>query len=89
MQGWLKIPGAARYMGVCPRSVRPLLKQGLRHARLPTGTVLISIKAIDEYLKKLEVNNNESERIAQTIESEADRIIREIENGKSEKEINI
>ena len=82
MEGWLKIKGAANYIGLSTRSVRTLLRQGLKHSRLKTGTILLSVKNIDEYLEKFEVKTNETERIATVIETEADRLIREIETGK-------
>ncbi len=69
MEGWKKIKAAAQYIGMSERSIRSLLKEGLRHSRLPSGTVLISTQAIDEYLKKFEVDSS----------TEADRIVREIE----------
>ena len=82
MQGWLKISAAARYMGISPRTLRPLLKKGLKHSKLESGLVLLAVKNIDEYLERLEININEAEQLGNAIESDADRIIREIENGK-------
>jgi hypothetical protein len=82
MQGWLKIKDAANYIGLSSRSVQGLLKQGLKHSRLKTGTVLIAVKNIDEYLTRFEVDINESGRVAAAIETDVDRIIREIETEK-------
>ena len=69
MDGWLRKKGAAAYMSLSERSLTSLLKQGLRHSRLPSGTVLISVRSIDEYLEKFEVD----------ISSEVDKIVRDIE----------
>lgn len=82
MTGWFKIPAAAEYMGLSPRSVRPMLKQGLKHSKLPSGTILMSIKWIDEYLESFQISENETKQPAQMIESEVDRLIREIKTGR-------
>ena len=82
MGGWLKIKGAADYIGLGTRSVRTLLKKGLKFSQLDTGTILISIKNIDEYLTRFEVEIDESRQVATAIETEVERIIREIETGK-------
>lgn len=52
MNGWSKIKSAARYAGVSERTLRTWLKKGLKHSRLPTGTVLIKYEWIDEYLEQ-------------------------------------
>ena len=57
-RGWLKIRPAAAYAGVKERTFRSWLRAGLRHSRLPSGMVLVSIQAIDEYLQSFEVNQN-------------------------------
>jgi excisionase family DNA binding protein len=54
--GWLKIVKAAEYIDVSPRTLRTLLKEGrLRFSRLRSGTVLIRVADIDDYLTGLEV----------------------------------
>jgi excisionase family DNA binding protein len=70
--GWKKVKAAAQYMGMSERSVRKLLKEGLRHSRLPSSrTVLISTQAIDEFLEKFEVDSStEADQIAQAIARE-------------------
>ena len=82
MKGWLKIKGAADYIGLGPRSVRTLLRKGLKFSQLDTGTILISVKNIDDYLNRFEVEIDESRQVATAIETEVDRVIREIETGK-------
>jgi len=67
MTGWMKVREAARYSGVSIRTFRSWLKMGLRHSRLPTGTVLISFQAIDEFLSGYEVQENEASKITEKI----------------------
>ena len=68
MDGWAKIKGAAAYAGVSERTLRKWLKNGLRHARLPSGTVLIKYSWIDEYLEGFEdTHENEVNRIVESM----------------------
>ncbi|MFC1817103.1 hypothetical protein ACFL0M_14475 [Thermodesulfobacteriota bacterium] len=55
MKGWAKIKHAARYAGIGERTFRKWLKQGLHHSRLPSGRILVSLKAIDDFLSGYEV----------------------------------
>ena len=48
--GWAKIKTAAKYAGISERTMREWLKQRLRHARLPTGTILVKCTDIGEYI---------------------------------------
>jgi len=59
MEGWAKTKTAAKFAGVSERTFRGWLKNGLRHSRLKTGTVLVSYEAIDEFLARFEVNDNQ------------------------------
>jgi excisionase family DNA binding protein len=52
MNGWAKVRAAARYAGVSERTLREWLQDGLRHARLPSGRILIRLASIDEYLDR-------------------------------------
>ncbi|MBA4397320.1 MAG: hypothetical protein C0394_08055 [Syntrophus sp. (in: bacteria)] len=52
MEGWGKIKEAAKYAGIRERTMRGWLQKGLRHARMPTGTVLIRYRDIDDYLEQ-------------------------------------
>lgn len=54
MKGWAKVPQIAEYMGLSQRTVRDLLKQGLRASRMPSGTILIKYVWADEYLEQFE-----------------------------------
>lgn len=58
VSGWAKIPNIAEYAGMSDRTIRELLKAGLRHSRLPSGTVLIKYEWVDEFLKGFEANPN-------------------------------
>jgi len=57
--GYGKVKEAARYAGVSPRTLRKFLKQGLRHVRLATGTILIRYDWIDEFLGEFEVETGQ------------------------------
>ncbi len=70
MKGWAKIKYASEYAGVSPRTLRKWLKRGLKHSRLPSGTILIKYDAIDEFLATYEAQNNEVDRLVETIEKE-------------------
>ncbi len=55
--GWTKIKTGAEYAGVSERTFRDWLKQGLKHIRLPSGTILIRYSWIDEFLEKFLIDN--------------------------------
>lgn len=63
MDGWAKIPEAARYAGMKPRSFREWLREGLKHSRLPSGTILIRYSDIDSFLEKFRVNEDQVESL--------------------------
>ncbi len=68
MQNWQKIIPSAKYAGVSERTFRKWLRAGLRHSRLPSGTLLIKVEWIDQYLKKFEVvENDDVDKIAEGI----------------------
>jgi len=67
MTGWIKIKGAARYCGVSVRTFRGWLKKGLRHSRMSSGSVLIKISWLDEYLAGFEVQENHVDKITEEI----------------------
>jgi hypothetical protein len=48
---------------VSERTFRAWVKEGLRHARLPTGTILVKYTHIDEFLSRLVVEENEVDAI--------------------------
>ena len=67
MEGWTKIPEAAAYAGVSPRTFRGWLKAGLIHAKLPTGTILVQYTDIDTYLKRFNVTQKGEARVDQIV----------------------
>ena len=68
MDGWGKIKRAASYAGVSERTMRDWLKAGgLRHSRLPSGTVLIQFKAIDDYLSRFEADASQVDNIVKDV----------------------
>lgn len=70
MDGWAKIKAASQYAGVSPRTLRKWLKRGLKHSRLPSGTILIRYSAIDQFLVSYEAQDNEIDRIVERIGKE-------------------
>jgi predicted site-specific integrase-resolvase len=58
------------YAGISPRTMRTWLKKGLRHARLPSGTILIKYEAVDEFISKYEEQQNVADLIVAELEKE-------------------
>ena len=58
MVGWCKVKNAAKYADISERIIREWLKEGLKHSRLPSGTIRIRYSDIDEYLEQFQVNDN-------------------------------
>jgi len=56
--GWGKIKAAASYAGIKERTLRSWLKEGLKHSRLPSGTILIKYAWLDEYLEGFQTKTN-------------------------------
>jgi len=63
MDGWAKIKKAAEYSGISERTMRDWLKAGLQCSRLPSGTVLIRYKSIDEYLEGFAAKEDQVDKI--------------------------
>ena len=63
MEGWCKVKGGAKYSGVCERSFRNFPKAGLRHVRLPSGTLLFKYEWIDEFFERFTVKDDEVDAI--------------------------
>jgi len=70
MDGWGKIKAAAMYAGIKERTMRNWLKQGLRHARIPSGTVLIRYRDIDDYLEQFCGSDHQINRIVDDVVKE-------------------
>ena len=70
MTGWAKIKKAAAYADIGERSFRKWLRQGLKHSRLPSGTILIRYSDIDEWLNGFEVNEDHVSKIVDEVLSD-------------------
>ena len=70
--GWGKISQVAEYSGLSEKTLRSLLKQGLRHSRLPSGTIILKIEWVDEYLERYETPIDEKplDKIVSQLERE-------------------
>jgi len=49
------------------RTLRTWLKWGLRHSRLPSGTILINERWIDEYIEQFESTRNEVDEMVNSL----------------------
>lgn len=58
--GWGKPREIGEHMSLSERKVRDLFKEGLRHVRLPTGTILCKFQWADEFLEQFEVQPDNS-----------------------------
>ncbi|MFH1933691.1 MAG: helix-turn-helix domain-containing protein [Pseudomonadota bacterium] len=67
MTGWGKVKAAAAYAGVSERTIRRYLKIGLEYSRMPGGTILISKKAIDGFIRQFTTEENEAEKIVNEV----------------------
>ena len=66
---WMKIASLAIYLDMSDRSVRKLLKCGLRHVRLPSGTIRVKRQWADEFLENYTVDiKSESATVDQFVE---------------------
>jgi hypothetical protein len=64
---WLKIKKATAYSGVGERTLRNWLENGLRHWRLPSGTILIKDSWIDDYIEQFQPKTNEVDEIVASL----------------------
>lgn len=64
MEGWAPVKKIAKYVGMSERTIRDWLKRdGLKHARLKTGTILIKYSDVDEHLNTFQVKDSDAEKI--------------------------
>jgi len=70
MTGWAKVKKAAHYAGISERTFRDWLHSGLKHSRLPSGTILIRYSEIDTYLEQFANDENRLDRIVDEIMAE-------------------
>jgi hypothetical protein len=71
--GWAKVPDAARYAGVGVRTFRKWMKDGLRYSKAPTGTYLIKIEWINDFLEGFVVDGREN--LNQLVDSALDGLV--------------
>lgn len=57
-QGWKKLKGAAKHIDMSERTMRDLLKEGLPHIRLSSGTILINLDLMDQWLLSFDATRN-------------------------------
>ena len=74
-RGWCRVKSAASYAGVSERTFREWIQRGLKHARLPSGHILISFAAVDEWLNGFCEAENRADRIV-------NEILREVEGSR-------
>ena len=67
MQVWFKVKSAAKRQEMSDRTMRELLKKGLRHVRLPAGGIRIKDEWLDEYFESFEVNENQIDNIVEDV----------------------
>lgn len=67
IDGWTKLKGAAKYTGLSERTLRTLLKDGLRHSRLRSGTILLRYAWLDEFFSQYEVIENEADELVDAV----------------------
>ena len=67
MDGWARIRVAAEYAGIKERTMRDWLKAGLKHSRLPSGTVLIKYQAIDEFLEGFAAKEDQVDQVVDEV----------------------
>jgi predicted site-specific integrase-resolvase len=74
MIGWGRIKQISDYTGgTSVRTIRKWLKSGLKHSRLPSGTIYINYKDVDEYMRQFEVNEN-------ALDVMVDEIVKDLKN---------
>ncbi len=67
MDGWAKIKKAAEYADTSERTLRDWIKAGLKHSRLPSGTVLIKYEWIDQYLESFTEQENHVDAVVDDV----------------------
>lgn len=63
MTGWAKVKDAAKYAGISERTLRGWLKTGLKYSQLSTGTILVKIEWVDDFLQQYEVTENRVDQV--------------------------
>jgi hypothetical protein len=63
MEGWASIKNAAKYADISVRTMRGMLKRGLKHSRLSSGMIRIRYNDIDEFFMQYQVSENQIDKI--------------------------
>jgi len=72
--GWRKVKAASEYADLSEHTIRKLIKAGLKHSCLPSGTILIKLQDVDEYLEQFAITNKNSvDEIVQALLKDMDR----------------
>ena len=67
MEGWASIKNAAKYADVSVRTMRNLLKRGLKHSRISSGMIRIRYSDIDEFFMQYQVIENQIDKIVDEV----------------------
>lgn len=67
MEGWASIKTAAKYADVSVRTMRDLLKHGLKHSRLLSGMIRIRYSDIDKFFMEYQVSENQIDKIVDEV----------------------
>ena len=67
VKGWGKVKTSANYCDTGERTFRDYLNNGLKHSRLPSGTILVKFSDIDAYLEKFAVQANVTDKIVNDV----------------------
>lgn len=67
MEGWASIKNAAKYADISVRTMRGLLKLGLKHSRVSSGMIRIRYSDIDEFFMQYQINENQIDKIFEEV----------------------
>jgi hypothetical protein len=67
MKGWCNVRKGAEYGGQSERCFREHLKNGMKHSRLPSGSILIKFHWIDEYFESFAKTKNQVDKIVDDV----------------------
>ncbi len=70
MTGWANVLNASKYADVSEGTMRGWLNKGLKHSRLPTGTIRIKYSDIDEFLGQYAVDGDAIDTIVEELYNE-------------------
>ena len=67
MEGWASIKNAASYADISVRTMRDLLKRGLKHSRIFSGMIRIRYSDIDGFFTQFQVAEDKIDRIVDEV----------------------